>query len=167
MNNYIKDIESYLDDLSFNYKRTNKWILIGSSFIIIPVICLFTLIFFILYPILYLMLFIINLLLPILTLIHLWLGKRLVDLNCYHLLYYLHTTDDISAYAEDQGNVKIYLMLTPTNMDYSISPALHRTKLLYFKNALPFISYKKIISLYCHMNRLPYDVDLLFKYNSD
>lgn len=164
MDNYMKDIKYYLDNLSFKMGLIGCFLLL---ILIIPFLCLLTLTLFIIWPIaciLYLILFIFNLLLPILTLVQLWLGKRLVDLNCYPLLYYFNTTDDISGYAEDQGNVKAYLMLTTTNIDYSISQALHRNKLLYFKNALPFISYKKIIALYCHMNRQPYDVDL-FKYN--
>lgn len=175
MNNYMKDMESYLDNLSFNYKHSGKWVLIWINIILTRILGLFTLTLFVIW-ILYLISFIFNLLSPILTLVQLWLCKRLVDLNCYTLLYYFNPQHDkVFYYAFDQGRVRICLILRPDNdIDYSISFALYNDKILYFKNALSFIHYSKIISLYCHMNRyqhynikLPFNFNIPLNYNQD
>ena len=86
---------------------------------------------------------------PLLISIGLWIHKRLIDYNCYNLLYYLNNDHHhLPTYIQNQGNVDLYLKLFPVNINSSIKIALNRNQLLFFKNALSYISDKEIIKLY-------------------
>lgn len=88
---------------------------------------------------------------PLLISIGLWIHKRLIDYNCYNLLYYLNN-DHLPTYIQNQGNVDLYLKLFPVNINSSIKIALNRNQLLFFKNALSYISDKESIKLYKKLN---------------
>lgn len=89
-----------------------------------------------------------------------WFHKRLVDLKWYSILYYVINNNifnkdraEIIGYAEDQGDVQVYLTLTiKPNIEGEILWAFTRGKSLFFQNALYLLSYSRIISIYLNLN---------------
>lgn len=138
MDNVSKEIlKFYTQWWNADYK--SKWliILLTAHFVML-IVCLFGVVFFIVWSISYIIFIIlysismiIKILDPILTVIHLWICKRLVDLNCYPLLSFLNNTKSsniICHYTKDQGNVILYLKLMPINIKSSIISALIQNK---------------------------------------
>ncbi len=84
--------------------------------------------------------------------IELFFYKRLADFNCGHLLSMIMNNEryyEMKDYTIDQGLVEVMFKIDPGhNTTAVIVNALVNNKLLYVKNALYYVSFKKIIYIY-------------------